>query len=94
MIIPVHADFNEYCESVRRMLHDEHFFADVDLSRETFQKKVRNAQVAQYNFQLVVGQNEATNGTVNIRTRENIVEGEMQADAFVAKLKELRAAYK
>ena len=68
MIIPVHADFNEYCESVRRMLHDEHFFADVDLSRETFQKKVRNAQVAQYNFQLVVGQNEATNGKVNIRT--------------------------
>lgn len=93
MVIPVHADFYEYCESIRRMLHDERFFADVDLSKETFQKKVRNAQVAQYNFQLVVGQNEATNGTVNVRTRENVVEGEMEANLFVQKLKELRATY-
>merc|ERR1712125_206131 len=94
MIVPVHAEFNPYCENVRQLLHDEGFFVDVDLSKSTFQKKVRNAQVAQYNFQLVVGEAEVKNGTVNIRTRENKVEGEMKIDDMIEKLQKLRDEYK
>jgi threonyl-tRNA synthetase len=94
MLIPVHASWNEYCEQVRKKLHAARFFVDVDLSRNTFQKKVRNAQVAQYNYQLVVGEQEVKNGTVNIRNRENVVEGEMQVDEFVEHLKRLRSEYK
>jgi len=94
MVIPVHADWNEYCNTVRKRLHDERFYADVDLSKHTFQKKVRNAQVAQYNFQLVVGEQEVKNGTVNIRTRENKVEGEMKVEEMVEMLKRLRDEYK
>jgi len=93
MVIPVHAEWNEYCEKVRNQLHDEHFYADVDLSKNTFQKKVRNAQVAQYNFQLVIGEKEVENGTVNIRTRENKVEGEMKVEEMIAMLKRLRDEY-
>ena len=55
-------------------------YADVDSSKATFQKKVRTAQVDQYNYQLVVGKNEVENGTINIRNRENQVEGEMKVD--------------
>jgi len=55
ILIPVHAEFNDYCDGIRQKLHDEHFYVDVDSSKSTFQKKVRNAQVAQYNFQRVVG---------------------------------------
>lgn len=47
--------------------------------------------MAQYNFQLVVGKSEVENGTVNIRTRENKVEGEMKVDDFVEKCKKLCA---
>jgi threonyl-tRNA synthetase len=94
MVVPVHAEFNSYCEAVREKLHDNGFYAEVDVSKATFQKKVRNAQVDQYNFQLVVGQNEVENGTVNIRTRENKVEGEMKVDDFVEMCKKLRAEYK
>lgn len=94
MVIPIHAEFNDYCDSVRQKLHDEHFYADVDLSKDTFQKKVRNAQVAQYNFQLVVGKDEAANGTVNIRTRENTVEGEMKVEDMIAMMKKLRDEHK
>lgn len=39
-------------------------------------KKIRNAQLSQHNFILVVGEKEQTNGTVNIRTRDNKVHGE------------------
>ena len=70
-------------------MHDAGFYADVDLTKNKFPKKVRNAQVAQYNFQLVVGEAEVTNGTVNIRTRENKVEGEKKVDDMIEMLKKL-----
>ena len=45
--------------------------------------------MAQYNFQRVVGKDEAVNGTVNIRIRENAVEGEMKVDDMIAMMKKL-----
>jgi len=94
MVIPIHKDFGEYADGIRQRLHDEKIYADVDLSKATFQKKVRNAQIAQYNFQLVVGKSEVENGTVNIRTRENKVEGEMKVDDMIEMFKRLRDEYK
>jgi threonyl-tRNA synthetase len=93
MLIPVHAEFFGYCEEVREKLHKEGFYVDVDLTKATFQKKVRNAQVAQYNFQMVVGKAEVENGSVNIRTRENEVKGEMKVDDMIAMCKQLRDEY-
>ncbi len=93
MLIPVHADWNDYCENVRQRLHDEGFYADVDFSKNTFQKKVRNAQIAQYNFQLVVGKVEVENGSVNIRTRENKVEGEKKVEDLIEDLKRMRDTF-
>ena len=94
MVIPVHAEFNDYCQSVQDKLHTAGFFADVDVSKATFQKKVRSAQVAQYNFQLVVGAEEVRNGSINIRTRENEVKGEMLVDEMIVMLKELCNEFK
>jgi len=94
MLIPVHRDWNKYCQEVRDQLHDEGFYVDVDLSKQTFSKKVRTAQVAQYNFQLVVGEAEVNNGTVNIRTRDNKQEGEKKVSELISYLKELREEHK
>ena len=94
MLIPVHAQFNDYCEEVRQLLRNEGFYADMDASKATFQKKVRNAQIAQYNFQLVVGEAEVNNRSVNIRTRENQVEGEKKLEEMIAMLKQLVAEHK
>ena len=52
-------------------------------------KKVRNGQTAQFNFILVVGEKEKTNGTVNVRTRDNKVHGEFSVEALVDKFSEL-----
>ena len=94
MLVPVHAEFFDYCEDVRKQLHKEGFYCDTDLTKNTVQKKVRNAQIAQYNFQIVVGKNEVANGSVNIRTRENKVEGEMPVADMIAMLKKLRDEHK
>lgn len=93
MLIPVHADFGDYCEEVKERLHDAGYYVDVDLSKNTFQKKVRNAQVAQYNFQLVIGKAEVENQTVNIRTRDNEVKGEMKVEEMLAMFKQLLEEY-
>lgn len=49
-VIPVAATYNDYCTEVQQIAHNKGFFADTDLSDNTLKKKIRNAQVAQYNF--------------------------------------------
>ena len=74
MVLAVSVKFDDYAESVRSRLHDAGL--QVDLERDpglTLNKKIRNAQLEQYNFILVVGEREENNGTVNIRTRDNKV---------------------
>lgn len=46
----------------------------------TMNKKIRNAQLAQYNFILVVGEKEKTAVTANVRTRDNKVHGEFSLE--------------
>ncbi|KAG0002102.1 hypothetical protein BGZ80_010344 [Entomortierella chlamydospora] len=58
-------------------IDDKHYFVDIDHSGGTLNKMVRDAQVAQYNFILVVGEKEKERGTVNVRTREGERLGEM-----------------
>jgi len=94
MVIPVHADYYDYAAQVRQQLHEAGFYADVDVGKNKFPKKVRMAQVAQYNFQLVVGKSEMEHGTANIRTRENKVEGEMDVQKMIAMFQSLRDEYK
>eukprot|EP01134_Creolimax_fragrantissima_P007839 CFRG7839T1 len=93
MVVPVGKGFNEYGEKVRAQLHTAGFYVDCDDGPNTLPKKIRNAQIAQYNFILVVGQTEIDNGTVNIRSRENIQLGELTVDDCIAKLKANAAKY-
>ncbi|PSN51228.1 Threonine--tRNA ligase [Blattella germanica] len=64
---------------------------DVDVDPgDTMNKKIRNAQLAQYNFILVVGEKEQSASTVNVRTRDNIVHGEFSVDTAVQKFQSLK----
>lgn len=49
-IIPVGRGFFDYASEVQKMFREAGFWVDVDLSGETLQKKVRRAQLSQYNF--------------------------------------------
>ena len=43
---------------------------ELDVSNGTLNKKIRNAQLAQFNYIVVVGEKEEKNKTVNLRDRE------------------------
>ncbi|KAJ2583609.1 hypothetical protein GGH95_000894 [Coemansia sp. RSA 1836] len=73
------ADIVEYAQTVRSVLAgdkdpesvDSHrFFVDIDVSGNTMNRAVREAQMAQYGFILVVGEKELRSGTVDVRRRE------------------------
>lgn len=74
MIITVHESCNEYAKSVAKRIFDAGFEVEYDEdSGDTLNRRVRNAQLGQFNFILVIGQREKDNGTVNVRTRDNAV---------------------
>ena len=63
--------------------------ADTDAG-DTLNKKIRNAQLAQFNFILVVGEKERSSDTVNVRTRDNKVHGEVSVTDLITKLNKIR----
>ena len=51
IVVPVAPPFNAYAQQVRNKLYDAGYQCDVNLDDgETMNKKIRNAQLAQYNF--------------------------------------------
>ena len=69
-IVPVDPKYAEYGQKVQQMIHEAGFFVDLDDSNNTLNKKVREAQVSQYNFILVVGEKEMMTESVAVRARE------------------------
>ncbi|XP_029019500.1 threonine--tRNA ligase 1, cytoplasmic [Betta splendens] len=93
MVVPVGPTCEEYAQKVRHEFHSSGLVADVDLDQGcTLNKKIRNAQLAQYNFILVVGEKEKTSNTVNVRTRDNKVHGERTVEECMERLKQLKAS--
>ncbi|MBZ3877084.1 putative threonine--tRNA ligase 2, cytoplasmic [Sciurus carolinensis] len=91
MVIPVGPTCEKYAVQVSSEFFEEGFMADVDLDDScTLNKKIRNAQLAQYNFILVVGEKEKTNNAVNVRTRDNRIHGEISVTSAINKLKNLK----
>jgi threonyl-tRNA synthetase len=88
-IVPVALKYLDYCNTVCMALRREGFHAEVDSTHHTLNKKVREAQVAQYNFIFVLGQQEEEAGSVNIRTRDNAVHGTKPLSEALTMLKQL-----
>jgi len=65
LVVPVSRAFNDYGKSVRDRIHRAGFYVDLEDSTKTLNKKIREGQVAQYNFILVVGEKEQVGGWVD-----------------------------
>jgi len=72
LVIPIANTYKEYAAEVTQKLWDAGLFADVDNGTETLNKKIRNGEIAQYNFILVVGQEELDSRSVNVRNRDDV----------------------
>lgn len=71
LVVPVGVKYIDYAKSLQEELSKKHgFYADVDVSGNTLQKKVRNGQVLKYNFIFIVGEQEQQEKGVNVRNRD------------------------
>lgn len=70
IVIPISEKFEAYAEKVHKRLVIEGFYTDIDKSNAGINKKVRNAQIEQYNYILVVGEKEESSNTVTVRERD------------------------
>jgi threonyl-tRNA synthetase len=94
IVVNVSEKSSDYAAQLHSKLWSEGFEVEIDISDKTLQKKIREAQLAQFNFILVVGEEEAKNGTVNVRTRDNVVHGTKAIAEVIAEFHQLEAEHK
>merc|ERR1712217_617064 len=88
MVVPISDKFHNYADWLVRQLTLFGFYAEAEKSSKTLNKKVRESQLAQWNYICVVGEQEQTDLTVNVRSRD--VEkplGTFSVVDFMAKLR-------
>ena len=87
-LIPVSEAHIEFAEKVKNRLLLEGFFAEVEYASLTLNKKIRNAQIAQFNFIAVIGNSELESKSVDVRDRDsNSSIGKFSIGDFVRFLK-------
>lgn len=75
-----------FADEVAAKIKQQGYHVDVDHAAESVSKKVRNAQLSQINYILVVGDQEVENKNVTLRTRDNVIVGAIQVDDFLQKI--------
>ncbi len=74
-ILPIADRHTKYAQKVAQELKVAHIRVNIDSRSESVNKKVRDAQLSQYSYILVVGDREAETNTVAIRKRNNEIIG-------------------
>ncbi len=86
-ILTVADRFNDYGEKVAKEYAEKGIRTTVDSRTESINYKVREAQMDYVNYILVVGEREANDGTVTVRTRDNKVIGALKKEEFLKQLR-------
>ena len=81
-ILPISDRFNEYAERVSKVLENHDIRALVDDRSEKVGKKIRDAELEKVPYMLVLGENEANEGTVSVRRQGEGDLGGMSIEAF------------
>jgi threonyl-tRNA synthetase len=89
-VLPVSERHQAYAQQVHAQLEKQGFYADCLLTNATLPKRIREAQTEQYNFIVVVGDQEIEQNTVSVRTRDGKVLPSSSLDVFVESLVRLQ----
>lgn len=93
LIIAISKEFEDYAKDVKKRLYSARYHCEIDDSSKTLNKKVREGQLAQFNFICCVGAKEKENDSVDIRSRDNKRLGTKSVAEAMAWFDELRKTY-
>ncbi|MCA9951672.1 MAG: threonine--tRNA ligase, partial [Anaerolineales bacterium] len=83
MMVPIADRHIEYAQVVATQLRAAGMRVEVDASSERMNKKIRSAQMQKIPYMLVVGDKEAEEGAVAVRTRDNVNRGATPVAEFI-----------
>ncbi len=86
-IIPITDRVHPYVQEIKRRLADAGLRAESDYRSEKMGYKIREAQLQKIPYMLVIGDNEAQQGLVSVRSRAAGDLGQSSMDDFIVKLK-------
>ena len=84
--IPVAEAWEDYLGDVIRQLRDAGVRAELDASSERMQKKIRTHTTMKVPFQLIAGEEDATNGSVSFRFRDGTQENGVPIPDAIARI--------
>uniref|UniRef100_A0A2N9GPI6 threonine--tRNA ligase n=1 Tax=Fagus sylvatica TaxID=28930 RepID=A0A2N9GPI6_FAGSY len=93
IVCPVSEKSQSYALKVQDQIFKAGYHVDVDTTDRKIQKKVREAQLAQYNYILVVGEEEANTGQVSVRVRDKADHSVMSIENLLKHFEEEIAAF-
>jgi threonyl-tRNA synthetase len=83
-VIPITDAHHDYAGQLLRRLQEAGVRAEADLAAERMNSKIRQAQLFQVPYMLVVGDREVENETVSLRKRDGSRQNNMPATEFIA----------
>jgi len=96
IVIPISEDNLAYAKQVRDVIHEAKIYVDVEDSNKQLNKKIRESQLAQYNYILVVGKEEQNKNAVNVRLRDHLDpkdQEQMSLDGLLQRFAEHKAKF-
>jgi threonyl-tRNA synthetase len=87
-VLPISEKFNDYATKVSEMLNAQDVRAIVDDRNEKIGRKIRDNELKHIPYMLVVGEKEATDGTVNVRKQGTQQQETMKIEDFAKKIQE------
>ncbi len=85
-VLPISEKYEEYADAVNGKLKENGILSTVDNRSEKIGYKIRQARLDKLPYMLVVGQKEAEEGTVSVRSRFAGDEGAKSLDAFIEEI--------
>jgi len=86
IILSVSEKYEKYAEKVSNQLKNNEIRALIDNRNETIGKKIREAQLNKYPYMLIVGEKEANENTVSVRSRVDGDTGSLTLETFIEKI--------
>jgi threonyl-tRNA synthetase len=85
-VLPISDKYSDYADSVVKALKNKGIRVEADYRAEKIGYKIREARLERTPYILVVGEKEAENNEVSVRSRKNDDEGAIKLDAFIERI--------
>lgn len=85
-VLPISDKYADYADSVVKALRNKGIRVEADYRAEKIGYKIREARLERTPYILVVGEKEAANNEVSVRSRKNDDEGAVKLDAFIERI--------